>query len=435
MPVTISAPSSKSLSHRALIAASLARGESRLSRVLASQDLKRTMDCLRTLGAGINEKQGDVKVSGIDWFAGKKADPLELDVGESGTTCRLITPLIALGRTPCRVFGRGRMHSRPLDELAEVLIQQGSSFKWLGREGCPPFVLQPGGLRGGEASISLEQSSQYLSGLLLAAPLADTELIIGVGGSKSVSWPYVALTLEVMDSFGAEFEVQVREQGRWATIPRTGIGQLCPGRVRFRVQPSGYRPGEFRVEGDWSNASYFLAAGALLADGIKVLNLNPDSVQGDSRIQGILERMGARIQWDEKGLTVYPGQLQGTELDMGSCPDLVPTVAVLAGLARGETRIGNVAHLRLKESDRLQALAAQISKTGSKVQLLEDGLVISPAAALNREPVEFETYGDHRIAMSLSLYGLAGVLVRLDDPGCVAKSFPGFWQEWEKVKP
>ncbi|MCF8040325.1 MAG: 3-phosphoshikimate 1-carboxyvinyltransferase [Desulfohalobiaceae bacterium] len=435
MPLTISAPSSKSLSHRALIAASLARGESCLSRVLDSQDLQRTMDCLQTLGAGINEKQGDVKVTGIDWFAGKRDDPLELDVGESGTTCRLITPLCALGRTPCRVFGRGRMHSRPLDELAEALIQQGSSFEWLGREGCPPFVLKPGGLRGGEVEISLEQSSQYLSGLLLAAPLAARELIIRVGGSKSVSWPYVALTLEVMDHFGAEFEVEVRDQGGWTTVPRTGIRELRPGRVRFRVQPSGYRPGEYSVEGDWSNASYFLAAGALLADGIKVRNLNPDSIQGDSRIQGILKQMGARIQWDEKGLSVYPGQLQGTELDMGSCPDLVPTVAVLASLARGETRISNVAHLRLKESDRLQALAAQITKTGSKVRLLEDGLLISPANGLNREPEEFETYGDHRIAMSLSLYGLAGVLVRLDDPGCVAKSFPGFWQEWEKVKP
>lgn len=433
MPVTISAPSSKSLSHRALIAASLAPGESRLSQVLASEDLDRTIACLRTLGADIKADQGDLLVSGINWAVGDQDRTLELDVGESGTTCRLITPVAALGRNPCRISGRGRMHRRPLDELATVLSRLGAGFAWLDQQGCPPFVLQPAGLQGGEVDISLEQSSQYLSGLLLAAPLAREELIIRISGSKTVSWPYVALTLQVLEQFRVEFRVQVLDQGQWLTAPWKEVREVIPGNVRFCLEPSGYSPGAFRVEGDWSNASYFLAAGTLLLSGIRVLNLDPDSVQGDSQIQLILKQMGARILWEEKGLRVFPGGLQGADLDMGSCPDLVPTAAVLASLARGSTRISNVAHLRIKESDRLQALASEISKTGSEVKLLADGLVITPGSSLNPDPGEFRTYGDHRIAMSLSLYGLAGVCVQLDNPDCVAKSFPGFWEEWAKV--
>ena len=433
--VSIHAPSSKSMSHRALIAAALARGESHVQDVLRSQDLERTMDCLRTLGAGIEGSQKELKVRGIDWSLSSKwsSDHFELDVGESGTTCRLLTPVAALGNNPCRIFGRGRMHERPIQELSRVLEHLGTEFEWLGRAGCPPFVIKPGGLDGGELDISMEQSSQFLSGLLLAAPLARGEMVLNIGGSKAVSWPYVALTLQVLEQFGADFEVQVRSGSGWRTVPWKAVDQVSPGHVRFRVRPSGYQSGTVQVEGDWSNASYFLAAGALRKGGIRVCNLKPDSVQGDAAIQDILARMGARLEWTDTGLSVHPGALQGADLDMGACPDLVPTVAVLAALARGETRIRNVAHLRLKESDRLQALAEEIGKTWCAVHLLDDGLDIHPEPGLRQGPVAFSSHGDHRIAMSLSLFGLAGIEVRLDNPGCVAKSFPDFWEHWQKL--
>ncbi len=431
--VSIQAPSSKSLSHRVLIAAALARGESRLGRVLKSEDLERTMACLRTLGADIREQQGELRVKGIDWNSKGSDGPFELDVGESGTTCRLITSVAALGQNPCRVFGRGRMHERPILELSRVLEQLGAGFEWLGQKGCPPFWIRPAGLNGGEVGLSLEQSSQFLSGLLLAAPLARSGMIVHISGPKVVSWPYVALTLQVLEQFGVVFEVQIRKGLKWHTVPWKEIREAVPGQVRFCLRPSGYQAVKMSVEGDWSNASYFLGAGALRKGGVRVLNLKPDSVQGDALIQDILKQMGARLQWDEQGLTVSPGELQGADLDMGPCPDLVPTVAVLGALARGATRIRNVAHLRLKESDRLQALAAEIAKTGCQVHLLEDGLDILPASGLSKGPVAFQTYGDHRIAMSLSLFGLAGIEVQLDTPECVAKSFPDFWEHRQKL--
>jgi 3-phosphoshikimate 1-carboxyvinyltransferase len=431
--VNIHAPSSKSMSHRALIAASLAQGESHVQNVLRSQDLERTMDCLRVLGADIQEHQGGFRVRGIDWNSQGPSGPCELDVGESGTTCRLITPLAALGRSPCRVFGRGRMHERPIRELTTALERLGSSFEWLGPAGCPPFVIKPGGLEGGELDISLEQSSQFLSGLLLAAPLARREMILNIGGSKAVSWPYVALTLQVMEQFGTVFEVQVRKDLTWRSVPWQTVTRAIPGELRFRIQPSAYQSRSFQVEGDWSNASYFLAAGTQLTGGLQVLNLKPDSVQGDAAIQDILTRMGARLEWNDAGLSVYPGALQGADLDMGACPDLVPTVAVLAALANGSTRIRNVAHLRLKESDRLQALAVEIRKTGCGVHLLEDGLEIRPDGGLRQGTVAFSSHDDHRIAMSLSLFGLAGIDVQLDNPDCVDKSFPDFWEHWQKL--
>ena len=421
------------MSHRALIAAALAQGESHVRDVLRSQDLERTIACLRVLGADIQEHQGGFRVRGIDWNSQGPTGPCELDVGESGTTCRLISPLAALGRTPCRVFGSGRMHERPIRELTRALERLGTRCEWLGRAGCPPFLIKPGGLDGGELDISLEQSSQFLSGLLLAAPLARGEMVLNIGGSKAVSWPYVALTLQVMEQFGAVFEVQIRKHPTWRTVPWKEVTQAIPGEVRFRVRPSGYHPRSVQVEGDWSNASYFLAAGTQLKDGLQVLNLNPDSVQGDAAIQDILTRMGARLEWSGTGLRVHPSAVQGADLDMGACPDLVPTVAVLGALATGSTRIRNVAHLRLKESDRLQALAVELKKTGCGVRLLEDGLDIRPEGGLHQGPVAFSSHDDHRIAMSLSLFGLAGIDVHLDNPGCVGKSFPNFWEHWQKL--
>ncbi len=432
----IQAPPSKSLSHRGLIAASLARGESEVSNVLDSRDIHRTRDCLCALGARIEEQGSACRVQGalLEPGSSDEREPISLNVGESGTTCRLITPVAAALGKRCRIFGEGRMHQRPIGELSRSLERLGVRFTWEGQAGYPPFLLEAEGLSGGETEVSLEESSQYLSGLLLAAPLAASGTSLSIGGRKAVSWPYVGLTLQTMQAFGVEPGMEMRQGNRWREVSWEEVTVLRPGEVRFRIQPARYEPQSFWVEGDWSNASYFLAAGALLPQGLTVGGLGADSVQGDRRMVDILQSMGASAQWEASGLRVSPGSLGGAELDMGSCPDLVPTVAVLASLAEGPTRISNVAHLRIKESDRLGGVAGEIEKAGARTTIFEDGLKIHPREAGLPSRLCFRTYGDHRMAMSLSLYELAGCAVELDDPQCVAKSFPGFFDAWDRVR-
>ena len=436
MPICVDAPSSKSVSHRTALAAALAPGTSRLFNVLSSQDIARTLSCLSALGAGIDLGQVEITVNGLDlstWKGSEPKEPADLDVGESGTTCRLITPIAALTGRACTIHGRGRMHERPIGALTQVLEHLGVSFTWHGREGYPPFTLSSSGITGGEVDVSLEDSSQYLSGLLLAAPLAKGPMRIGISGDKAVSWPYVALTLQVMQDFGVTPGVQTRIQNRWQDTPWNEITAVRPGRIRFLIEPAPYLPRSVKVEGDWSNASYLIASGLFLPRGIRVENLNCESLQGDRAFLDILAAMGASPVCQKTSVTLSPARLDGAEVDMGACPDLVPTVAVLASLARGQSRISNVAHLRLKESDRLQALASEIAKTGCRVELLDDGLVIEPGPDPSGRDIDFVTFGDHRLAMSLSLYQLAGVQVRLDDPDCVGKSFPAFWKTWETI--
>lgn len=436
MSISIQAPASKSVSHRAVIAASLAPGTSTLTNVLDSQDLDCTVNCLQALGAKIERSSpGTLIVDGIDPRSDAKKELIHLDVGESGTTCRLITPVAALGQSPCRIFGRGRMHQRPIQELAQALTSQGCELEFEDLPGCPPFVLTPHGLAGGRVDISLEQSSQYLSGLLLAAPYARSQLTINVSGQTVLSWPYVALTLQVMQAFGRGVQVQTcPDQGKWVDTSWTELTRIIPGRTRFAVSQGPYTPGLYQVEGDWSNASYFLAAGLLHPQGVTVSGLDPDSRQGDRQFLHIIQNMGAKPWIQDRDISISPAELQGVETDMGFCPDLVPTVAVLAALANSPTQINNVAHLRLKESDRAQAMATELGRIGTRVDLQADGLRIYPQPLPRGEKIHFCTYGDHRVAMSLSLLELAGIEVELDHPACVAKSFPEFWDVWRFVQ-
>jgi 3-phosphoshikimate 1-carboxyvinyltransferase len=440
MSIHIQAPASKSISHRAAIAAALAPGDSLLDNVLDSEDLRCTIDCLQILGARIKTSApGTISVTGFDPRITSRPDqagePLALDVGESGTTCRLITPVAALGHNQCRISGRGRMHQRPIAELAQALFSQGCEMDFEDRPGCPPFVLTPHGLSGDQVNITLEQSSQYLSGLLLAAPYARSEMIINVTGNTVLSWPYVALTLQVMQAFGRQVKVQTRTDfAEWINADWASLTEIIPNQTRFVVSQGPYTPGNFHVEGDWSNVSYFLAAGLLHPQGVTVGGLDPGSRQGDRKIMDILQAMGATPRITGRDITIFPARLQGIETDMGSCPDLVPTVAVLAALAKSPTRITNVAHLRLKESDRAQAMASELGRIGTRVDLDRDSLNITPRTLPRGEKIRFCTYGDHRVAMSLSLLELAGIEVELDQPACVAKSFPGFWDAWEKVR-
>jgi len=440
-PIIINAPASKSLSHRTLIAASLANGVSEISSILDSDDITRTRGCLTACGAQIEEKGDKLIVTGMESGPkggnadGKSKDeePHELFMHESGTTCRLMTAVAAAGHGSFKVHGAERMHERPMAELVSALGSLGSKFDYADKEGFLPFVMTSKGYTKKKVEITLEESSQYLSGLLLGAPLADHETVISVVGKKAVSWPYVALTLRIMEDFKAGFTVELKEGNKWVDVPWRSVKGATPGKIRFKVQPTGYDCTDYRVEGDWSNASYFLAAGAVGQHPVLIKGLAADSLQGDRAIMDILSQMGAKINVTFDGILVEPSQLRGVTVDMGRCPDLVPTVSVAAAFASTPTTINNVAHLRIKETDRLEACATEVARTQAETEIIEDSLVIRPGRLPKGHSVNFTTYGDHRMAMSMSIFELAGIKVNLDNPACVGKSFPGFFDEWKKI--
>ncbi|BCS90039.1 3-phosphoshikimate 1-carboxyvinyltransferase [Pseudodesulfovibrio sediminis] len=440
-PIVINAPASKSLSHRTLIAASLANGISEVSSILDSDDITRTRGCLTACGAQIDEKDGKLIVTGMESGPkggnadGKHKDeaPHELFMHESGTTCRLMTAVAAAGHGTFKVHGAQRMHERPMAELVKALGNLGSTFEYAEKEGFLPFVMTSKGYTGKKVEITLEESSQYLSGLLLGAPLADHETVISVVGKKAVSWPYVALTLRIMEDFKAGFTVEVKEGNAWQAVPWRSVKSATPNKIRFVVQPTGYDATDYRVEGDWSNASYFLAAGAVGKRPVLIKGLAADSLQGDRAIMDILSQMGASINVTFEGILVEPSTLRGVNVDMGRCPDLVPTVSVAAAFASTPTTITNVAHLRIKETDRLAACATEVARTQAETEIVEDSLIVRPGRLPKGREVDFTTYGDHRMAMSMSIFELGGIKVGLDNPACVGKSFPGFFDEWKKI--
>lgn len=431
-PVRIAAPPSKSLSHRALICAALASGDSMLEGLLDSQDLSRTKECLRALGAELKPRNGGLLVQGTVPGPDSGA-AVSLNVGESGTTCRLMAAVAAAFPGKWRIHGEGRMHRRPISHLTDALVSQGVHVTFEEKNGYPPLTITSQGLSGGETPINPEQSSQYLSGLLLAAPLAWSRTIITLAGRSAASWPYVALTLDMMAAFGAEAAVELRTGSGWRPCPHVSEAAGAePADIRFLVNPRPYRARNMRIEGDWSNASYFLAAGAVGRVPVTVTGLRRDSAQGDRFMVDILERMGARVLWDKDEVTVFPSTLHGVDVNMNACPDIVPTVAAVAAFARGETVISGAAHLAIKECDRIQAPVAELSKAGVDITARADGMAVRGGPFYAR--AELSAHGDHRMAMSLSLLELGGVAASLDTPACVAKSFPDFWTAWTLIR-
>lgn len=431
--ITLEAPSSKSLSHRALLVAALAKGVSSLKKVLKSEDIFRTRECLESLGVRIEEKQEILEVEGKNkkfHFSSRK----ELFGGESGTTFRLVAGLLCGAKGEFLFVPAGRMQDRPMDGLEKAVLGQEIEFAYLKKPNCPPFILKSKGLKGPKLEVSLEQSSQYFSGLILGAMLAANPIVLEVVGKKALSWPYVGLTLEVLKTFGGKFKVEVKKGDVFEEVDFRTVKKVEPYKLRVTLFPSELKATSFQVEGDFSNASYLLSFGVLGQQPVLVKNLNPKSLQGDAVILDLLAEMGVSIAQEEDGFLVFPSKLKGIEADLGLCPDLVPTVAVLASMASTPSKIFNVAHLRLKESDRLLAMATEIAKTGCKVELKEDGLEIFPQKGdlVNKE-IDFCTYNDHRVAMSLSLYSLKGLKPRFDNPSCVAKSFPEYFQVLAKV--
>lgn len=437
--ITLRAPASKSVSHRTLIAAALAHGTSTVHHALSSADLERTRGILHAAGAVLKDLgEGSWAVEGMPHGPTGGTDaPLDCPVGESGTTCRLLTAILAAGHGSFRIHGAPRMHERPIGALTGALQSLGARIRFEEKEGYPPLVIRTDGLRGGKVDMSIDESSQYLSGLLLAAPLALQPMTISLTGRKAVSWPYVGLTLQVLEDFGIAFEVETLQDKAWTRTAWRSVTEARPGQLRITVQPGSYRSGEYHVEGDWSGASYLLAAGAVGRQPVLVTGLRADSLQGDRAMLDILRNMGASVDIQSDGILVSPSSLHGITVDMGDCPDLVPTVAMLAAFASGNTRITNIAHLRIKECDRLSACASSLALIGVDSEEGADFLTVHglfPQVPSIAEGTVFPTWNDHRMAMSVSLLGLArGQRVNVDDPAVVRKSFPDFWNVWSAL--
>jgi 3-phosphoshikimate 1-carboxyvinyltransferase len=404
---TLTLPGSKSYTHRALVAAALATGESLLTNALRAEDTELTAQALARLGAGIAWQEAGVLVRGAGGRWVPVPEPIYL--GNSGTSMRFLIALVALGQGTYVLTGTARLCQRPLGELLTALAQLGVRAASQRGDGCPPVVIQ-GGLTGGRASLSGAVSSQYVSALLFIGPLAPNGLDLTVTG-ELVSRPYVDLTLEVMGGFGISY---YREGYRFFQVPG---GQA-------------YLPQDYEIEADASSASYFWAAAAITGGRVTIANLSLESSQGDAAFPLVLERMGCRVKSSPAGLTVAGGPLRGVAVDLAAMPDLVPTLAVVAAFAQGDTVITGVAHLRHKESDRLAAVAAELGKMGIAVRETAAGLVISGGRPRG---AAIDTYQDHRLAMSFAVAGLKAPGTVIRNPAVVAKSFPDFWDYFDKL--
>ncbi len=400
-------PPSKSYTNRALIVAALAEGVSQLVRPSLSDDSRVLIDSLRKFGVGIRERGEILEVDGT---AGHFLAPAtEIFVGNAGTAMRFLSSFAALAKGTSVINGDDQMLRRPIGDLLSAL--QSAGVKATGTNGFPPVTIVGGNFLGGRIGISASISSQFASSLLLSAPYARRPVTLHITDDIS-SLPYIDMSLHVMRSFGAHVKV---------------IDQR-----NFDVDNSQkYIGREFHIEADATSASYFLAAAALTGGRVRIPDLSPDSLQGDLKFLSVLEDMGCAVARRSTGVELRGGRLFGTEVDMNSMPDCVPTLAVLAAFAEGPTRIGNVAHLKYKETDRLSALAAQLRRMGTGVEQLEDGLIIQPQPP---HGAEIETYDDHRMAMSFAVAGLKVEGIVITNPACVSKSFPGFWEEFGKIE-
>jgi len=414
---TVRLPGSKSISNRTLLLAALARGRTTLHDLLDSDDTRHMLTALRVLGVHCEAGDGhSVEVSGVDGaFPVKKA---ELFLGNAGTAVRPLTAVLALCGGEYRIDGVARMHERPIGDLVDALRQLGAEIDYPGNEGFPPLAVHPGKLLPrAQVSIRGNVSSQYLTGLLMALPLLGRETVVRVEG-ELISKPYVDITLNAMRVFG----VEVVRDG-WAAF-------TVPAGARYQS------PGELHVEGDASSASYFLAAGAIsgLSGGgpVRVEGVGRHSTQGDVRFADALAQMGAAVAMGENWIEATAaeparrhGKLKAVDIDCNHIPDAAMTLAIAALFADGTTTLRNIASWRVKETDRLAAMAKELSKLGATVDEGADYLRITPP--VQWRPATIDTYDDHRMAMSFSLAALGGVAVRINDPDCVAKTYPEYF--------
>lgn len=412
LDATVTVPGSKSITQRALIAASLADGRSILRGPLTSEDTEYSSRALRALGVHLETGEDTWRVDGTGGTIGVPDEPLYL--GNNGTATRFLTSVAALGIGEVIIDGDERMQQRPIAPLIEALRGWGVDIESIRGTGCPPLRIRGTGLSGGRTILPEGKSSQYLSSLLLVAPLSRQPAELEVHG-EILSKPYVAMTLEVM----AEFGVGVEAAADFSA---------------FRVAPARYRARDYRIEGDASGASYFWAAAAVAGGRVTVANVPVPSLQGDTMFVPLLARMGCSVQQSDFGITVESdGRLEGITVDMGAMPDVVPTLAVVAAFAEGETEISNIAHLRIKESDRLHGVCVELGKIGVQVDEYPDRMVIHGRGGRDMHGAAIDTYNDHRMAMSMAVAGLRVPEIRITGEQCVAKSFPDFWQRFAEL--
>ncbi|HVL14421.1 MAG TPA: 3-phosphoshikimate 1-carboxyvinyltransferase [Gemmata sp.] len=416
---TVTVPGSKSITNRALVLAALAAPGCTVSGALRSEDTEVMVESLKRLGWLVNadwdtdtievhRDQSHEQIEDDEWIPNGHA---ELFVGNSGTTIRFLTAMLALGEGTYRLDGIPRMRERPIRDLLDALSQLGVDVRSDADNGCPPVIVNAQGLHGGRVRIRADVSSQFLSALLLVCPFARGDTTVEVVGTM-VSEPYVEMTLQMLRMIDVKADVE------------------SPGRYRI---PGGQRycGGSIGVEPDASSASYFWAAAAITGGRVTVAGLNRKSLQGDVRFVDVLGEMGCRVEECDAGITVHGKPLRGVDVDMNDISDTVMTLGAVACFAEGPTTIRNVAHIRHKETDRIAALATELRKLGAEVEERDDGLTIHPRPLTG---CAVDTYNDHRMAMSLALVGLKvpGVVIR--NPGCVAKTYPGFWEDLEKLR-
>jgi 3-phosphoshikimate 1-carboxyvinyltransferase len=410
---SVRVPGSKSLTNRTLIITAMADGSSTLAGALDSEDTRVMVDALKTLGISIGHDRDDSTIRVAGCGGRIPVREASLQVGNSGTSLRFLTAMLATGSGTYHLDGTSRMGERPVADLLNTLNSLGAAARSDRGTGCPPLTVEANGLEGGYAFVRGDVSSQFLSGLLMALPYARERTTVEVQGVL-VSQPYVQMTLEVMEAFGVK-----------------AGNRKCR---RFDIYPARYQSRDYTIEPDASAASYFFALAAVTGGTISVEGLGSKSLQGDLAFVDVLEYMGCTVQREAEKTTVIGGPLRAVDVDMNAISDTVMTMAVTALFADGITRIRNVGHIRHKETDRISALATELRMLGATVDEQPDGLIIAPPAPGHLQPARIATYDDHRMAMSFALAGLKIPGVTIQDPGCVAKTYPGFWEDLASLR-
>ena len=410
---TVNLPGSKSVSNRALLLAALARGTTRLTNLLDSGDIRHMLNALKTLGVSyeLSADKTECTVHGLG-RAFSSSEPVSLFLGNAGTAMRPLCAALCLGNGEFTLTGEPRMEERPIAHLVDALRQAGAHVHYLKKDGYPPLTIEGKGLWGGEVVIDGSVSSQFLTAFLMAAPLASGDVRIRIRG-ELVSKPYIDITLHIMKQFGVTVEHDNYQV------------------FYVRGNQTYVSPGTFLVEGDASSASYFLAAGAIKGK-VRVTGIGKDSIQGDIRFADVLENMGAKITWGDDYIEAENvGELQAVDQDMNQIPDAAMTIATAALFANGKTAIRNIYNWRVKETDRLTAMATELRKVGAEVVEGHDFIEITPPAQLKHAAID--TYNDHRIAMCFSLVALSDTPVTINDPDCTSKTFPDYFTKFASI--
>ena len=409
----VNVPGSKSLSNRALLLAALAEGETELTNLLDSEDIEHMLNALTKLGINyrLSEDKTQCVVQG-NGGAFNVAEPLELFLGNAGTAMRPLCAALAASNVDTVLTGEPRMEERPIGDLVDALREADAEVTYLKNEGFPPLQIKGKTLNGGEMSVDGSVSSQFLTALLMAAPLLSGDVTIRIKG-ELVSKPYIDITLDTMAKFGVTVE-----NDNYQTFTVSGDAKYIA-------------PGKFMVEGDASSASYFLAAGAIKGGTVRVTGIGQNSIQGDIRFADVLEAMGATVVWNDEYVEVTGAPLKGVNMDMNHIPDAAMTIATTALFAEGPTTMTNIYNWRVKETDRLAAMATELQKLGAKVEEGHDYIKVWPTDSLKH--AEIDTYNDHRIAMCFSLVALSDTPVTINDPGCTRKTFPDYFTRFKTL--